>query len=117
MVLRGLVVLALLGAAAVHLDLWLAGYRNLETVGPLFMVNVIAGPVIAIAVLAWRHWLPLLAAVGFGAVTLGAFLLSRTVGLFGMQGTPWDTAAVLAAIAEVVCILGGLLALRETRRA
>lgn len=116
MVLRVVVALGLLGSAAVHLDLWLVGVRDIPTVGPLFGVNVLAGAVLAIAVLVSRHWLPMLGAAGFGAVTLGAFLLSRTVGLFGMQGTPWGTAGVLAAIAELVCVVGGVLALWHIRR-
>ncbi|WP_216216379.1 hypothetical protein [Amycolatopsis aidingensis] len=106
-VLRGLIVLGLLGSAWVHLDLWLLGYRDIETIGPLFLVNVVAGVVIAIGVACWRHWLPALAAAGFGAVTLGAFLLSVTVGLFGMQGVWTGTPQLLAALAEVVCVLGG----------
>src|SRR5690606_41567250 len=80
-----LLVFGLLGSAVVHLlewDNW--AYTN-EVVGPLFLVNVGAGIVITAAVLLWRHWLPLLAAVGYCAGTLGAYLLSRTVGLSGVE--------------------------------
>ncbi|MGH3520325.1 MAG: hypothetical protein ACRDQ7_23660, partial [Haloechinothrix sp.] len=82
-VLRGLLAIGLLVSAAVHLERWFAGYRSIPSmiggqeyliIGPLFLVNVVAGVVIAIAVLVWRHWLPLLAAAGFGAATLVAFL-------------------------------------------
>ncbi len=59
------------------------GGQEYLIIGPLFLVNVVAGVVIAIAVLVWRHWLPLLAAAGFGAATLVAFLPDRTIGLFG----------------------------------
>ncbi|GAB3477226.1 hypothetical protein [Amycolatopsis cihanbeyliensis] len=117
-VLRGLIVLGLLGSAWVHLDLWLVGYRDIEVIGPLFLVNVIAGVVIAVGVACWRHWLPALAAVGFGAATLGAFLLSVTVGLFGMQGVLDGSPQLLAALAETVCVLGGglwLLAMARER--
>ncbi|MQA11410.1 MAG: hypothetical protein GEU98_23235 [Pseudonocardiaceae bacterium] len=120
MALRVLVVLGLLGSAWVHLDLWLVGYRDIEIIGPLFLVNVIAGAVLAIAVLAWRHWLPLLAAAGFGAATLGAFVLSVTVGLFGLRNELfWGTEQVLAAVAELVCIvagLGGAVLVRRVRQ-
>jgi hypothetical protein len=115
-ILRVLLVLGLLGSAWVHLDLWLLGYRDIDTVGPLFLLNVVAGVVIALAVALWRHWLAPLAAVAFGLATLVAFLGSVTVGLFGMQGVLWGTPQVLAALAELVCVAAGVvLALRYRR--
>lgn len=86
-VLRILVVLGLLGSAWVHYDLWqFQDFSEISVVGPLFLVNAVAGVVIAIAVLAWRHWLPVFLALGFGAVTLAAFLLSlRQGGFFGVH--------------------------------
>lgn len=121
-VLRALVALALLGSAWVHLDLWLTGYRQIDVIGPLFLVNVVAGVVIGIAIIAWRHWLPALAAFGFGAATLGAFVLSVTVGLFGTSnvfGGFHGFVEWFAAITEIVCILGGgaLLLRRDYRGA
>lgn len=117
MLLRALIVLGLLGSAWVHLDLWLLGYQDIEVIGPLFLVNVIAGVVLAIAVLAWWHWVPMLLAAGFGAATLGAYVLSVTVGLFGMRNDVyWEPNVLLAAAAEIVCIVAGLLAVRQARR-
>jgi hypothetical protein len=58
-VVRGLLVLALLVMAGVHLERWFSGYRDIVSViggqeylivGPLFLVNVAAGVVLAIAV-------------------------------------------------------------------
>lgn len=87
-------------------------------IGPLFLVNVAAGLAIAIGVGVWRHWLPLLAALGFGAGTLAAFFASGTVGLFGPP-TPlqWQAPESIAAVAEVVCIVCAalLLAMRHRR--
>jgi hypothetical protein len=69
--------------------------------------------VIAVLLVAWRHWIPLFLAVGFGASTLGAFIVSATVGLFGVQES-WTGGAVLtAAASEVVAILAGLVALAQ----
>jgi hypothetical protein len=42
--------------------------------------------VIGVLVVSWRHRLPALAAVAFGAATLTAFWLSVKVGLFGFRG-------------------------------
>ena len=82
--LRVLIAVAVAVSGVVHFLLWRDGMRDLDVVGPAFLVNAVGGVVIAVAVLAWRHWLPLLAAVGFGAATFGAFLVSTTVGLFGV---------------------------------
>ncbi|HEX6877396.1 MAG TPA: hypothetical protein VF165_17200 [Nocardioidaceae bacterium] len=117
MKIRILTAIALLVSAGTHLRLWLEGYRDIAVIGPAFLLNAVAGVLIAILMLAWRHWVPALLAAGFGASTLGAFLISATVGLFGFREV-WTGAAVLtAAVAEVVAVLGGSWALvREYRR-
>ena len=71
---------AALVSAYVHLKLWLDGMRDVDVVGPAFMLNAVAGLVIAVLLLTWRHWVPGFLAAGFGASTLGAFILSTTVG-------------------------------------
>ena len=94
-------------SAAVHLRLWLGGVRDTDVVGPAFLVNAVAGIVIAVLVLTWRHWLAAFLVAGFGASTLAAFVASATVGLFGVH-EHWTGGYVLAAAAaEVVCVVGG----------
>jgi hypothetical protein len=114
--LRIVTAAAVLLSGAVHLWLWwYDGFRDFTWIGPLFLVNAVAGVVIAIAVLAWPHWLPALLAAGFGASTLGAFLLSTTVGLFGIQEVFWGTPQLLAMVSELVALVGGaVLVLRTT---
>lgn len=107
---------AVLVSAVVHLQLWAQGMRDVDVVGPAFLLNGVGGVLIAVAVVAWRHWLPLLAAAGFGAATLGAFAMSRTVGLFGVHETIWTSEAVTSAVAEVLAIAGALVAWRVERR-
>ena len=77
----------------------------------LIVLNAVAGAVIAVLLLVWRHWVPAFLVTGFGASTLGAFVVSATVGLFGVNET-WTGGWVLtAAASEVVCIVGGLVLL------
>lgn len=103
--------LTVLVSGAVHLKLWFDGFRDISVIGPAFMVNAVASLVIAVLLLRWRHWLPLLLALGFGLSTLGAYLVSATVGLFGVHEVWTGWAVLTAAGAEVVAIVGSALAL------
>ena len=102
---------AVLVSAAVHLKLWFDGFRDLDVVGPAFLLNAFGGLVIAVLLVTWRHWVPPLLSVGFGASTLGAFVIATTVGLFGLH-EHWVGAYVwIAAVAEVVALVSGLVLL------
>ncbi len=108
--MRLLAAAAVLVSAAVHLKLWIDVFRDEEVVGPAFLVNAFGGLVIAVLLVLWRHWLPLLLSVGFGASTIGAFVTAATVGLFGVH-EHWTGGYVWTAFAsEVVAILAGVLA-------
>ncbi|WP_107056162.1 DUF1109 family protein [Streptomyces griseus] len=74
--------------AAIHLRLWAEGYRYLDTIGPLFLVNGIVGILLAVALLVTpvRRLGPVAAVTAlFTAGTLGALILSLTTGLFGLN--------------------------------
>jgi hypothetical protein len=108
---RVVVAVAVLVSAAVHLWLWIDGFKDIDVIGPAFLLNAIGGAVIAVLVVTWRHWLPVLAAIGFGLSTLGAFLISATVGLFGVQEQVLGTWQLLAAVSEIVAVVGGVMLL------
>src|SRR3712207_5798356 len=84
-VLRGLTAAGVLLSASVHLQLWAQGVRLVPVIGEAFMLNAIGGLVLGLLVLTWRHPLPLLGAIAFGLATLGAFVASVTVGIFGFR--------------------------------
>ena len=101
---------AALVSAVVHLWLWVDGVREQGVVGALFLVNVVAGVVIAVLLLRWHGWLELFLLGGFGASTLGAFVIASTVGLFGIH-TTWSGFAVwAAAVSEVVAVVVAVVA-------
>jgi hypothetical protein len=113
MYLRILAAAAVLVSAAVHLKVWVDGYRDLNIIGPLCLLNVVAGVVIALLLVAWRHWLPLLLAAGFGAATLLAFVTAATVGLFGVHEIWVSTTGITAGVAEIVALLAALWELQR----
>lgn len=76
--------------AVIHLHLWSEGYRDLATIGPLFLLNGVVGILLTLALLVTpaRRLGPVAAATAlFTAGTLGALLLSLTTGLFGFTET------------------------------
>ena len=110
--IRAFAAAAVLVSAIVHLWLWLDGVKDQGTVGALFVVNVVAGVVIAVLLLVWHDWEPLVLAAGFGAATIVAFVIAATVGLFGIE-TGWSWYAWLAFVAELVAIGAAATATRN----
>lgn len=105
--MRVLAAAAVFVSALVHLYLWQDGMKDADVVGLAFMLNTVGGTGIAVLLLVWRHWLPALLAIGFGLSTLTAFVLSATVGLFGVEEGWTGWAVWTAAIAEVVAVVVG----------
>lgn len=84
--------------AAIHLHLWLSGYRFVPTLGDLFMAQAVTGFVLGLALVADRR--PVLAVVGAGYMAASAIglILSDTVGFVGIHDTfsvPWATPALV----------------------
>jgi predicted lipoprotein with Yx(FWY)xxD motif len=109
----------LVATAAIHLDLYLTGFRTIPTIGPLFLFQVIVGFALALAILAAPFTAVTrrpavdasIAAVGAGyaIATLGGYLLSLWVGLFGFHEIR-STAGTVAGIIEIAAF-GVLLGL------
>ena len=60
-VMCGLAATGVLLSAVVHFDLWYAqGFREVDTIGPLFLLNAIGGLVIGLVLICWgtgcRPW-------------------------------------------------------------
>src|SRR6516164_1026214 len=97
----GIVGAALLVASgAIHLDLYLTGYRTIPTIGPLFLLQVIAAFALAAAILVTGSWLAEAAGAGFALSVLGGYLLSLWIGLFGFTEVR-TTAGIVSGIIDV----------------
>jgi hypothetical protein len=109
----------LVSSAALHLHLWLAGYRAIPTVGPLFLVQGIATPVAAVLVLLTRCLVAVAVALATMAGTVAGFLLADTVGLFRFHdgfAAPNAWAAFLIEVGAIVLLaIGGRLIVRGSR--
>ena len=90
----------LLATGGIHLDLYLTGYRSIPTIGWLFLLQVIAAFGLALAVLVSGSRLAAAAGAGFAVSTLGGYLLSVWIGLFGFKEVR-TTAGIVAGVIEV----------------
>jgi hypothetical protein len=107
-VLRGLTAAGVITSAAVHLDLYVAGFSDIAVIGPLFLANALAGFMLGTAVLIWRHWAPAVLCAGFGAGTAVAYWWSVLFGLFGVREVTGGWSVILAEIAEYLAVGCGL---------
>ena len=102
----------LVATGAIHLDLYLTGYRSIPTIGWLFLLQVIAAFGLGVVVLATGGWLAAAAGAGFALATLGGYLLTLWIGLFGFTEVR-TTAGIVAGVIEVAAFaaLAGLAGL------
>src|ERR1019366_1419492 len=91
----------LFATGAIHLDLYLTGYRTIPTIGWLFLLQVIAAFGLGAIVLVSDNRLASAAGAGFALSTLAGYLLSLRIGLFGFREVRTG-AGIVAAVIEVV---------------
>jgi predicted lipoprotein with Yx(FWY)xxD motif len=106
----------LIATGAIHLDLYLTGYRSIPTIGWLFLLQVIAAFGLGAVVLAFGAWLTAAAGAVFALATLGGYLLSLWIGLFGFKEVR-TTAGTVAGVIEVAAFaaLSGLAVMPTER--
>jgi hypothetical protein len=116
--------LAMAAALAVtgysHAYLYVHGYHHIPTIGTAFVVQASVSFALALLILLGGPWWLRWAAAAVSGGALGAFVLSRTVGLFGFSETGWDPSphAAISVIAEVLVVgLWAVSVLRHRRGA
>ncbi len=80
----------LIASGLIHLHLWDIAYRHVQTLDVLFLVQVIAALLAAVALLATRWLIVVLGSLALMAGTIVGFILARTVGIFGFK-LPYST--------------------------
>jgi predicted lipoprotein with Yx(FWY)xxD motif len=113
----------LIATAAIHLDLYLTGYRTIPTIGWLFLLQVIAAFGLGLAVLAVPSRLVITgrlaaaAGAGFALATLGGYILSVWIGLFGFKEVRTTTGIVAGAVEVAAFVVLAALALAPVANA
>jgi len=90
----------LIATGAIHLDLYLTGYRTIPMIGWLFLLQVIVAFFLAAAVALIGSRLAAAAGALFALATLGGYLLSIWFGLFNFREIR-TTAGIVAGVVEV----------------
>jgi hypothetical protein len=120
--LRAAGAVLLAAVAVVHGRLWLDGYRTIDVIGPLFLLDTALAAVLAVALLLTpRRHLTLVALAGaaLAAGTAGGLLLSTRVPLFGFRESLAAADArlslVLEGAATVVLLVLAAVSARDRR--
>ena len=102
-----------------HAYLYIHGYQHIPMIGTAFLVQASVSFALAALILlggpAWLRWAAAMLAGG----SLVAFVLSRTVGLFGFSEQGWQPSphAVISVVAEVLTVVLWAAYLLDRRRA
>ncbi len=100
----------------IHLRLWAMGYRQVPTIGPLFLLQGGAGLALGVVTASWRRAVVLGAGAAFLAATIGGFALSATAGLFGFHdglAAPWAGPALVVEAVGIVVLVAGVWLVRR----
>jgi hypothetical protein len=95
----------LIASGLIHLHLWDIAYRHVKTLDQLFLVQVAACVVLAVALLVTRRLIVVLACLLLMAGTIVGFLLARSVGIFGFKLTFTSGLANTVLVIEIAAVI------------
>jgi hypothetical protein len=105
--LRLALAVSLAASAYSHAYLYIHGYQHIPMIGTAFLIQASVSFSLALLIVAggpgWLQW----AAAAVAGGSLVAFVLSRTVGVFGFLERGWDPAphAAVSVAAEALTVL------------
>jgi hypothetical protein len=107
LLLRVGVAASLAVSAASHAYLYIHGYHYIPTIGTAFLIQASVSFSLALLILLGGPWWLRWAAAAVAGGSLVAFVLSRTVGLYGFSERGWDPSphAAISVAAEVLTVL------------
>jgi len=94
-------------SAVSHAYLYIHGYQHIPMIGTSFLIQAsVSFSLVLLIVIGGPGWLSW-AGAGIAGGSLVAFVLSRTVGLFGFSERGWDPSphAAISVAAEVLTVL------------
>lgn len=107
-------------SGAIHLHLWMGGYRNIHIIGPLFLAQAVTAFVVALVIIILRWATSALAGALFLASTIAGLLVSSWHGIFGFRDSlsaPFATLSLFVEGAGIVVLASAAAGRYLTRRA
>src|SRR5246127_43844 len=107
LLLRLVLAASLAVTAYIHAYLFIHGYQHIPMIGTAFLIQASVSFSLALLIVVggpgWLQW----AAAAVAGGSLVAFVLSRTIGVFGFLERGWDPAphAAISVAAEVLTVL------------
>ena len=95
----------IVATAAIHLHLWLSGYRHVPKLDVLFLAQAIGGFVLGPVIAAGRQVILMIVGAGFMAASAVGLILSATVGFVGIHDgldVPWATPSLAVELSGFV---------------
>jgi len=98
---------ALVASAVSHAYLYIHGYQHIPTIGTAFSIQASVSFSLALLIVMGGPWWLQWAAAAMAGGSLVAFVLSRTIGLFGFTERGWDPSphAAVSVGAEVLTVV------------
>lgn len=88
----------IVATGAIHMHLWNIGYKNIASIGNLFLAQSIGGFVLGPVIVLVRRMFVVLAGAAYMAASIGGLVLSATVGFLGLHdalSVPWATPSLV----------------------
>jgi len=98
---------SLVVSAFIHAYLYIHGYQHIPRIGTAFLIQASVCFALALLIVLGGPWWLGWAGAAMAGGSLVAFVLSRTVGLFGFSERGWDPSphAAISVAAEVLTVL------------
>ena len=106
------------GSAVIHLHLWAGSYGAIPTIGPLFLLQGVAGLVCALALILFRRVIVMVVGGVLMVSTAGGLLASHFFGLFGYRenlAVPYAGMSLVLELTGAAILLGDALLCRRWR--
>jgi hypothetical protein len=95
----------LVTSASIHIYYYNLIYKDVKTIGTLFLVQIVASFILALALVVTRHVLVVLASAGLMAGTVIGFIWVRAGTLFGFHLPFTSGLAAFVLVVEIVAVV------------
>lgn len=91
---------------AIHVQQYVAaGFRDVDVIGPLFLLHAVLAVVLAAVVLFRGGWIPAAAGIALSVGAILALVLAKTIGFAGFTSGSWQLMEIAAVVVEALTVV------------